>query len=55
MLSKQKDGRSFTTMVKDLKYGPIEQDSSLAIQRLVLGNPQQKNEMNILSFVIKDR
>jgi hypothetical protein len=30
-------------MVKDLKYGPIEQDSSLAIlQTLVLGNPQQK-------------
>jgi hypothetical protein len=30
-------------MVKDLKYGPIEQDSSLTIQQtLVLGNPQQK-------------
>jgi hypothetical protein len=43
MFCKQKAGRSFTTMVKDLIYGPIEQDSSLAIQQtLVLGNPQQK-------------
>jgi hypothetical protein len=43
MICKQKAGRSFITMVKDLKYGPIEQDSSLAIQQtLVLGNPQQK-------------
>jgi hypothetical protein len=43
MFCKQKAGRSFTTMVKDLKYGPIEQDSSLIIQQtLVLGNPQQK-------------
>jgi hypothetical protein len=43
MFCKQKAGRSFTTMVKDLKYGPTEQDSSLAIQQtLVLGNPQQK-------------
>jgi hypothetical protein len=30
-------------MVKDFKYGPIEQDSSVAIQQtLVLGIPQQK-------------
>jgi hypothetical protein len=30
-------------MVKDNKYGKIEQDSSLATQQtLVLGNPQQK-------------
>jgi hypothetical protein len=43
MFCKQKAGRSFTTMVKNLKYGPIEQDFSLAIQQtLVLGNPQQK-------------
>jgi hypothetical protein len=43
MFCKQKAGRSFTTVVKDLKYGPIEQDSSLTIQQtLVLGNPQQK-------------
>jgi hypothetical protein len=39
-------------MIKDLKYGPIEQDSSLAIQQtLVLGNPQQKFYS---PFVIKD-
>jgi hypothetical protein len=38
----QKTGRSFATMVKDHKYGPIEQDSSLAIQQtLVLGNPHK--------------
>jgi hypothetical protein len=29
MFYKQKAGRSFTTRVKDLKYGPSEQDSSL--------------------------
>jgi hypothetical protein len=42
MFCKQKAGRSLTTMVKDLEYGSVEQDSSLAIQQtLVLGNPQQ--------------
>jgi hypothetical protein len=29
MFCKQKAGRSFTTRIKDLKYGPIEKDSSL--------------------------
>jgi hypothetical protein len=43
MFCKQKAVRSFTTMEKDLKYGPTEQDYSLAIQQtLVLGNPQEK-------------
>jgi hypothetical protein len=42
MFCKQKAGRSFTTKVKDLKYGPIEQDSRIAIQQtLVLGSPQK--------------
>jgi hypothetical protein len=43
MFRKQETGISFTTRIKDHKYGPTEQDSSLAIQQtLVLGNPQQK-------------
>jgi hypothetical protein len=43
MFCKQEARRSFTTVIKDLKYGPIEQDSSLAIQQTqILGNPKQK-------------
>jgi hypothetical protein len=43
MFCKQKAGRYFTTRVRELKYGPVEQDSILAIQQtLVLGTPVQK-------------